>query len=100
MPQENTQLKERTRSKIREPKNYIVVFYNDDFTPMDFVVFVLIRIFYLNFEEAEQLMMKVHNEGKAVIGTYSYDIAMSKTIKATSLAREEGYPLRITVEPA
>lgn len=100
MPQENAGLKERTNYKIKEPKKYNVVFYNDDFTPMDFVVAILTEVFYLDLPVAEQKMLQVHNEGKAIVATYSYDMATSKTAKATSIARELGYPLRIKVEPA
>ena len=100
MPQENTNLRERSRNDIKEPKKYCVVFHNDDFTPMDFVVMLLMAIFNKTTEEAEHLMMKVHMEGMAVVGTYSYDIAMTKASYATELSRSEGFPLRITVRPA
>lgn len=100
MPQEKTGIKERTNYKIKEPRKYNVIFHNDDFTPMDFVVAVLTEVFYLDSMEAERKMLQIHHEGKSVVGSYSYDIAASKTVKATSLARGFGYPLRITVEPA
>ena len=73
--------------------------FNDDFTPMDFVVEVLEGIFFKSGTEAEQLMLKVHREEKAVVGIYSYDIAKSKTEKAMEKAREEKYPLKLTYMP-
>ena len=67
---------------LQEPRKYNVVFHNDDVTPMDFVVDILRRIFQKDPQEAERLMLKVHNEGRAVVGTYSLDIAASKASKA------------------
>lgn len=83
-----------------EPKRFHVVFHNDDFTTMEFVVMLLKSVFFKSSEEAEMLMMKVHREGKAVVGTYSFDIAASKAEKAKRMAHEEEYPLKITVEEA
>ena len=100
MPQEHSNIKEKNSSRTKSPGQFDVIFINDDFTPMEFVVLVLMAIFFKTPEEAEMLMLKVHNEGKAIVGTYSYDIAMSKTYKATTAARESGYPLQIVVKPA
>ncbi|MCH5237656.1 MAG: ATP-dependent Clp protease adaptor ClpS [Muribaculaceae bacterium] len=100
MPQGNSSVKERSRSDLKEPGKYNVIFHNDDFTPMDFVVILLINIFYKDINEAETLMLKVHNEGQAVVGSYSYDIAMTKARNATGISRANGYPLRISVQPA
>lgn len=100
MPQENTRSHEKIRSRIKEPGKYNVIFHNDDFTPMEFVTLVLKHIFYKNDIDAESLMLKVHREGKAVVGTYSYDIAMSKASETMTLARRNGYPLNISVSIA
>ena len=78
---------------------YKVIFHNDDFTTMEFVTDVLRTVFNKAAEEAVVLMMKVHREGMAVIGVYSYDVAMTKASMATSMARNEGFPLNITCEP-
>ena len=99
MPQEQSNLKERQRTDIREPKCFKVILHNDDFTTMDFVVKVLKQVFFLTGEKAEALMMKVHKEGKAVVGLYTYDIAASKARRVSNMAREEGSPLRVTIEP-
>ena len=99
MAKEHSQLRERQRTDLREPQRYKVIIYNDDFTTMEFVVTVLVQVFLKSEEEAEALMLQVHHSDKAVVGVYSYDIAVSKTRKATSMAREQGYPLRLTVEP-
>jgi len=73
--------------------------WNDDFTTMEFVVKVLVTVFFKSEAEAEALMLKVHHSEKAVVGIYAYDVALSKIDKATMMARSEGYPLRLTCEP-
>ena len=99
MAKEQSQIKERQRTNLREPRRYKVIIYNDDFTTMEFVVMILKEVFLKSEEEAEALMLLVHHSDKAVVGIYSYDIAVSKTRKATNMAREQGYPLRLTVAP-
>lgn len=96
MPQQQGSTKERTF--YIEPSKYNVVIHNDDFTPMDLVVMILMQVFFKPYEEANSLMLRVHNSDKAVAGTYTLDIARSKKQKAESIAREFGYPLRLTVE--
>ena len=99
MAKEQSQLKERQRTDNREPRRYKVIIYNDDFTTMDFVVMVLKQVFFKSEEEANALMLRVHHSDKAVVGIYTYDIAVSKARKAMGMAREQGFPLRLTVEP-
>lgn len=99
MPQEQSSTRERQRTDLHEPKRYKVTIHNDDFTTMAFVVKVLVTVFFKSEAEAEALMLKVHQSDKAVVGIYTYDIAVSKVKKATSMAREAGYPLRLTYEP-
>ena len=72
--------------------------HNDDFTTMDFVVFVLQYVFNRSEIEAFSIMLKVHNEGLGIAGIYPYDIANMKSEKATNLARAREYPLLCTVE--
>ena len=99
MAKEQSSIRERQRIDLREPRRYTVTIYNDDFTTMEFVVMILKQIFFKSDAEAEALMLQVHHSDKAVVGIYSYDVATSKVRKATNLAREEGFPLRLTVEP-
>ena len=94
MPKEQSSIRERQRTDLREPRRYKVTIYNDDFTTMEFVVKILTQVFYKSEAEAQ-----VHHSDKAVVGIYSYDVATSKVRKATSMAREAGFPLRLTVEP-
>ena len=99
MAKEQSATRERQKTNLREPKRYKVTIYNDDFTTMEFVVRVLMQVFFKSQSETEQLMMLVHRTQKAVVGIYSYDIAVSKVLKATRMARDEGFPLRLTYEP-
>lgn len=98
MSQEQSQSNVRDRIELREPHKWAVIFWNDDFTTMDFVVKVLTEVFLKSGQEAEQLMMKVHEEGQAVVGTYSYDIAISRKKIADQMARAEDFPLKITIK--
>ena len=93
-------VKERTGGKVKEPEQYNVIMLNDDFTTMEFVVGLLTDIFHKDSVTAEALMMRVHQEGKAVIGKYPYDIAVTRVKKALARAREQGFPFRMTVEEA
>lgn len=84
--------------KIKKPKNYKVIMHNDDFTTMEFVVAILNIIFNKNIEEANEIMLEVHIKGKGVAGIYPYDIAISKKDKAMNMAKEEGFPFKLTIE--
>ena len=99
MAKEQSATRERQRVDLMEPRRYKVTIYNDDFTTMEFVVMILIQVFFKSQAEAETLMLQVHHADKAVVGIYSYDVAVSKVRKATNMAREAGFPLRLTIEP-
>ncbi len=99
MAKEQSSVKEKQRTGLKEPRRYKVTIYNDDFTTMEFVVKILKVVFFKSEAEAEALMLQVHHSDKAVVGIYSYDIAVSKVNKATQMARHEGFPLRLTYEP-
>ena len=92
--------REKTRIDIREPKHYRVIMHNDDFTTMEFVVDILRDIFHKGEVEAIHLMMLVHECCRASVGSYPYDIAVTKVQAATARAKEEGFPFRMTVEEA
>lgn len=99
MAKGQSSLKEKQNIDLREPRRYKVVMHNDDFTTMEFVVMVLSTVFHKSEAEAERIMLLIHHSDKAVVGVYSLDIAASKAAKATEMARAEGFPLRISVEP-
>jgi ATP-dependent Clp protease adaptor protein ClpS len=89
-----------SREKVEEPPLYKVVLHNDDYTTMEFVVWVLERVFNMPEEQAIQVMLSVHLRGTGVAGIYTYEIAESKVERTTTLAREHEYPLLTTMEPA
>lgn len=99
MEQQQSSFREKERIELREPRRFKVTIYNDDFTTMEFVVKILTTIFFKSAAEAETLMLQVHKSQSAVVGIYTYDIAQSKVQKATRMAREENFPLRLTVAP-
>jgi ATP-dependent Clp protease adaptor protein ClpS len=89
-----------TESEIRvdKPPLYKVVLHNDDFTTMDFVIYVLRVVFHRSDMEAFAIMMKVHNEGVGTAGVYTLEVAKMKAEKAMALARKEEFPFLCTVE--
>jgi ATP-dependent Clp protease adaptor protein ClpS len=91
-------LDEEIKQVITEPPLFKVVLLNDDSTPIDFVVSVLMEIFKHSSTTAEQLTMTIHNEGSGVAGIYNYEIAEQKAIEATNVSRANGFPLVIKVE--
>ncbi len=93
MPKEK--IREKSQSKVKIPKKYKVLMYNDDFTTMDFVVEVLIQIFDKTKEDAVQLMLQIDKSTCAVVGVYTRDIARTKASLATEWARREGFPLKV-----
>ncbi len=84
----------------QEPKKYHVYLLNDDYTSMDFVIDILIGIFRKNYSQAHQIMMQVHQSGRGLCGTYSYEIAETKIYQVSSLSRESGFPLKAVMEEA
>jgi ATP-dependent Clp protease adaptor protein ClpS len=90
--------KTTTRQQIKEPSKYKVIILNDDYTPMEFVVEMFMDIFRKSETEAVSLTMKIHNEGRAIAGLYTYEIAEQKIIDGTELARSRGYPLVLKAE--
>jgi len=77
---------------------YSVIMLNDDFTPMDFVIEVLNRFFQMSPEEATRIMLVVHEQGRALCGTFPYDIAQSKVQLVRDASRKHGHPLHCTLE--
>ena len=91
-------LDEKVDLEVKEPKRYKVVFLNDDSTPMEFVIDILIKIFKHTDETARDLTMQIHNEGSGVVGIYTYEIAEQKAVETTTLSRNHGFALQIKVE--
>ena len=87
------------RTDVQKPRLFKVLLHNDDYTTMDFVVFVLKSIFNRSDAESVSITMKVHVEGSAIAGVYPHEIANAKADKVVNLARVRGFPLLATVEP-
>ena len=88
----------QVRTRARRPSPYRVLILNDDFTPMDFVVEILERVFWKTREEAIQVMLEVHHNGLGECGTYTYEAAESKVAEVMGLARKEEHPLQCVLE--
>ncbi len=84
--------------KVQRPSLYKVVLLNDDFTPMDFVIFILKTFFGKSDQEATEIMMKVHNEGSGVAGVYPFEIAEMKSAQVNTFAKENQHPLKSVIE--
>ena len=87
-----------SETKLEKPKLFKVLLHNDDYTTMEFVVFVLEYVFNRSEAEAFTIMLKVHNEGMGIAGIYPFEIANMKSQKAINLAKAREYPLLCTVE--
>ena len=83
---------------LQEPKKYKVFLLNDDFSTMDFVIDVLVKVFRKSVDEASVIMINIHNNGKEICGTYSYEIAGTKVAQVQAMAREQGFPLKAKME--
>ena len=96
----NTGVATKTRAKTKKPSNYKVLMLNDDYTPMEFVVLVLQRYFNMGTEDATRVMLQVHQQGVAVCGVFTYEVAETKVSQVMDFARENEHPLQCTLEKA
>ena len=95
---QQTQNATRTITQIKYPDRFNVMLINDDFTPMEFVIQLLVEVFNQSIEEAKEIMVKVHEEGKAIAGRYGLEIAEQKQAESTIIARHHGHPLKVIIE--
>jgi ATP-dependent Clp protease adaptor protein ClpS len=89
---------EKVRVRVQEPKRWKIILINDDVTPVDFVVTLLMDVFRHDPNSAGNITMQIHETGSGVAGVYSFEIAEIKAVEATTLARSSGYPLQIKME--
>jgi ATP-dependent Clp protease adaptor protein ClpS len=89
----------RKKEQLKKPQLYKVLFHNDNYTTMEFVVWVLITLFHKSEADAFAIMLNVHRNGFGVAGVYTRDVAETKVNKVHQLARENEFPLRLTLEP-
>ena len=96
----DTQVITRSKPQTRKPTPYKVLLLNDDYTPMEFVVYVLENVFNKGSDDAYTIMMHVHTKGVGVCGVYTFEVAETKMTQVMDLAKENGHPLQCTIEPA
>ena len=89
---------EKVKVVISEPKRWKVILLNDDSTPMEFVIGLLVEIFKHSVDAAQDIMLQVHETGSGVAGVYSFEIAEAKAVEATNEARTNNHPLKIKLE--
>ncbi len=89
---------EEARPRLKKPSLFRVVLLNDDYTPMEFVVQVLQKIFSMDRSNATRVMLEVHTKGKGVCGVYTFEIAETKVAQVTGLAQQQQHPLLCTME--
>jgi ATP-dependent Clp protease adaptor protein ClpS len=94
----DTDLALKTRPKTARPPMYKVLLLNDDYTPMEFVTYILERIFGLSGAQAVEIMLPVHKKGLAVVAVFSFEVAETKVAQVMDLARKNGHPLQCTME--
>lgn len=87
-------------AELKPPDDYRVVLLNDDYTPMDFVVEILMGIFHKPMRDATRIMLDVHIKGRGIVGVYTYDLALTKCQAVRQAARERGFPLSCVMERA
>ncbi|WP_419956679.1 ATP-dependent Clp protease adapter ClpS [Novosphingobium rhizovicinum] len=90
----------KTRAKPKKPSQFKVLMLNDDYTPMEFVVLVLKRIFHMDLEQATRVMLHVHQKGVGICGIFPYEIAETKVNQVMDFARQNQHPLQCTLEKA
>jgi ATP-dependent Clp protease adaptor protein ClpS len=98
MASEQTKTGTRSQTRLQYPAKYNVVFHNDDFTPMEFVVSLLVEVFDRTLEQAKAITIQIHETGQGVAGTYYHEIAEQKQQETVVLSRHNGHPLKVTLK--
>lgn len=94
----DVKLDEKIKQKISPPKKWKVIFLNDDHTPMEFVISILMDIFKHNEEDSKNITLQIHEQGSGIAGVYCFEIAEIKALESTNLARANAFPLQIKLE--
>lgn len=95
-----TEVSDKTATKVASPSLYDVVFFNDQKTHHEFVVLILMHLFSKSYDQAVDLTNYVHENGRAAVATYTYEIALTKRDETVATARSNGHPLRVEIEPS
>ena len=94
----NTDLELFDEVKTEYPKKYKVLMLNDDYTSMEFVIDILITIFHKSYTQAESIMLDIHKKGRGLCGVYTHEIAETKIMQVHKKAKDNGFPLKATME--
>src|SRR5438309_3131235 len=94
-----TKTRPKAKPKLEQPKRYRVLLHNDDYTPMEFVVLVLVNVFHKSESDATSIMLHAHTRGYAVAGVYTFEVAETKVAETLKLAEQSQFPLLCTMEP-
>lgn len=101
MSNTSTELKNKiaVRQDLSPPVSYKVIFLNDDVTTMEFVIHVLASVFAYDEEGAREITLKIHQDGKAIVAVLPFELAEQKVLETTTIARGNGFPLSVKIEP-
>jgi|TARA_R110002124_G_scaffold97950_1_gene243199 ATP-dependent Clp protease adaptor protein ClpS len=94
----DVKIDEKLKQTISEPPKFKVVFLNDDTTPVEWVISILVQVFRHTNDSAEKITLSIHTDGSGVAGIYTYEIAEQKALEAQDLSRSQGFPLQIKIE--
>lgn len=94
----NTEYLTEEEIKVKKPDMYRIVLLNDDYTPRDFVVWVIMRVFYKTEDESKRIMLEAHTTGRSTVGVYTFDIAKTKLNQVEGLAEKYEHPLKCILE--
>jgi len=86
------------KTEIKFPDRFKIIIWNDEHTPMDFVVQLLVELFDQPLKDAKDIMLAIHNEGKGIAGEYNFELAEQKVHEGSTIARHNGWPLKLTME--
>jgi len=102
MTNSSTEIKNKiaVRQDLSPPVSYKVIFLNDDVTTMDFVIHVLSNVFSYDKDNAQEITLKIHQDGKAIVAVLPFELAEQKVLETTTIARSNGFPLTVKIEPA
>ena len=95
---EDIKIDEKIKKETQEPNKYKIVMFNDDTTPMEWVIDILKNVFNHSQSTAEDITLQIHNEGIAVVGIYTYEIAEQKSVETINASRDQGFPLQVKLE--
>lgn len=98
MAKEQTKTGVRSSTRLQYPSKYNVVFHNDDYTPMEFVISLLVEVFDRTLEQAKDITIQIHEKGQGIAGTYFHEIAEQKQQETIVLSRHNGHPLKVTLQ--